>query len=84
MPLRSSSGNAPNTFELVGTGKLQGRQSINRAELAACVIAIGTFQNISLVCDSAVGVGVLLDGVPARKWVASDHHHQENQKPLCL
>ena len=65
------SGNAPNAFELVGTGKLQGRQSINRAELAACVIAIGTFQNISLVCDSAFALGVLnklLDGVPAHKW----------------
>ena len=50
----------------------EGRQSINRAELAACVIAIGTFQNISLVCDSAFALGVLnklLDGVPAHKWV---------------
>ena len=66
------SGNAPNAFELVGTGKLQGRQSINRAELAACVIAIGTFQNISLVCDSAFALGVLnklLDGVSAHKLV---------------
>ena len=60
------SGNAPNAFELVGTGKLQGRQSINRAELAACVIAIGTFQNISLVCDSAFALGVL--NKPAHKW----------------
>ena len=67
-----NTGEAPPFFSVAMTGKTQGRQNINRAELAAFHWTIGTFEHCHIVTDSKYVQGIgefLLGGNSLRKFV---------------